>query len=438
MNKKYYELDDATKVKYFSLSFMNGFRKTVKDKNRLTLVAGYIVFCMIFWKGLLPLYAWIFPEETEAFSYHLLLVSFPIVLIGGVVGLVMLSGRPFGAQKINENLWEIGLVNHSGGSPLLVDEYTDSDNDKVTIYDFFANNVPRIRWETEKEKVEIALDCNVLHIREGKNKQTILVYTVENNFLPEIIYWEDSFISSEDFKLVIGESYQGQEMIDLNITPHVLIGGATGSGKSFLAKLLLVQAVIKRADVYIADFKGGIDFGEWWRDHTRFCTNKQEVISNLTELVKEMEKRKQLFLETESKNISEYNKISDKSLNRIIFAFDEFAEVLDKKGLSKDEKEVVYQIESLLSTIARLGRAYGIHLVLVTQRPDANILSGQIKNNLTVRICGRADNVLSQIILDNTTASKEIENYAQGRFINQDETVFQSYLLDEGNLSYLE
>ena len=92
------------------------------------------------------------------------------------------------------------------------------------------------------------------------------------------------------------------------------------------------------------------------------------------------------------------------------------------------------QIESRLATLARLGRAFGIHLILATQRPDANILSGQIKNNLDFRVCGRADNVLSQIILDNTSAADQIPKDARGRFITGDGTVFQGYLFDEKQL----
>jgi len=107
------------------------------------------------------------------------------------------------------------------------------------------------------------------------------------------------------------------------------------------------------------------------------------------------------------------------------------AEILDKTGLDKSKKDNISAIESKLSTIARLGRAFGIHLILATQRPDANILSGQIKNNLDYRVCGRADNILSQIILDSTTASDQIPKDAQGRFITHDGTVFQSYWFDE-------
>ena len=118
-------------------------------------------------------------------------------------------------------------------------------------------------------------------------------------------------------------------------------------------------------------------------------------------------------------------------LPRYIFACDEIAEVLDKTGLTKEQKEIVGKIESKLSMIARQGRAFGIHLILATQRPDANILSGQIKNNVNCRICGRADTILSQIILDSTAAAEQIPKDACGRFLLYDGTLFQAYWFDD-------
>lgn len=97
-------------------------------------------------------------------------------------------------------------------------------------------------------------------------------------------------------------------------------------------------------------------------------------------------------------------------------------------------KETLAQIESKLATIARLGRAFGVHLILATQRPDATVISGQIKNNLDFRVCGRADNVLSQIILDNTSAADLIPKDARGRFITGDGTVFQAYWFEDRDL----
>lgn len=105
--------------------------------------------------------------------------------------------------------------------------------------------------------------------------------------------------------------------------------------------------------------------------------------------------------------------------------------MLDKTGLDKDQKAIINQIEAKFSTIARLGRAFGIHLIFATQRPDAEILKGQIKNNIGYRICGRADKVLSQIILDNSEASDKISPNDQGMFLTNTGVLFKAYYVED-------
>ena len=116
------------------------------------------------------------------------------------------------------------------------------------------------------------------------------------------------------------------------------------------------------------------------------------------------------------------------------FACDEVAELLDRTGRSKEDRDKLNQIEGRLATLARLGRAFGIHLILATQRPDTNIIPGQIRNNMDFRVCGRAESVLSGIILNNTSAAEQIPKDARGRFITGDGTVFQAYLFDQERL----
>ena len=161
------------------------------------------------------------------------------------------------------------------------------------------------------------------------------------------------------------------------------------------------------------------------------CFEEHDLLDLLTGLIDELERRKRLFVEFGCRKIDEYNKAAETPLQRVIFACDEVAELLDKTGLDKEQRELVGKIESKLSMIARQGRAFGIHLMLATQRPDANILAGQIRNNIDCRICGRADNVLSQIVLDSTDAADMIPKDARGRFLLHDGTVFQGYWFDD-------
>ena len=119
----------------------------------------------------------------------------------------------------------------------------------------------------------------------------------------------------------------------------------------------------------------------------------------------------------------------------MIFACDEVAEIMDKTGRSKADREQIDKVVDKLSILARQGRAFGLHLFLATQRPDANLIPGQIRSNLDFKVCGRADSVLSSIIIDSTAAADVIPKDAQGRFVLNDggqttaATVFQGYNL---------
>ena len=276
---------------------------------------------------------------------------------------------------------------------------------------------------------------NIVKMKNGSGKSRVLLYTVPaRTDLPKIINWNPKFLSNESFILVLGESLIGPVTVNLSKIPHILLGGSTGSGKSVLLKLLLMQAVQKGAQVYISDLKEGVDFADIWHERCRMCIDMDATLELLEELTAELRRRKKLFSTAKQPNIDRYNAATGEKLQRYIFACDEITEILDKTSLTKEQKEIAVKIEGRLSTIARMGRAFGIHLILATQRPDSNVFSGQVKNNINCRICGRADMVLSQIILDNTSAAELIPKDTSGRFLLHDGTVFQAYWFDENTM----
>ena len=356
-------------------------------------------------------------------------------LLAGAATLPVLLLYPFGRRAAKDQLQCIGLINHAGMPPDLLRKHRDKDNPRVTVWEFRNQSIPLQEWEKKRLAIETALGITIVKLTYAKGKSRVLVYAVPaGDDLPEVLKWKDSYLSLDSFVLVLGESYTGPVTVNLTHIPHILLGGSTGSGKSVLLQLLLMQALRKGAEVYIADFKGGVDFPKVWHEKCRMCFTEEDLCDTLDRLVEELERRKSALKALGCPNIDAYNEIAERPLQRLIFACDEVAEVLDKTGRSKEDKELLAQIENRLSTIARLGRAFGIHLILATQRPDANIIPGQIKNNMDFRVCGRADSVLSQIILDNTSAAEQIPKDARGRFITGDGIVFQGYLFDEGQL----
>ena len=353
-------------------------------------------------------------------------------LLAGAAVLLALLLYPFGRRAAKDQLQCIGLVNHVGVPPDLLRKRRDKDNHRVTIWEFRNQSIPLQEWEKKCLAIETALGITIVKLAYAKGKSRVLVYSVSaDDDLPEVLKWKDSYLSPKSFVLVLGESYTGPVTVNLAHIPHILLGGSTGSGKSVLLKLLLMQALHKGAEVYIADFKGGVDFPKVWHEICRMCFTEEDLRDTLDQLAAVLEHRKSAFKALGCPNIDAYNATAEQPIQRLVFACDEVAEMLDKTGADNERKKLLAQIESRLSTIARQGRAFGIHLILATQRPDATIIPGQIRNNMDFRVCGRADSVLSQIILDNTSAAEQIPKDARGRFITGDGTVFQGYLFDE-------
>ncbi len=360
---------------------------------------------------------------------------FPVYLLVGIGALLVVFLYPIGRKAAEEGLQQVGLVNHEGDAPRLLRKRRDRKHAHITVWEFDNRGVPLKEWEAKREKVETALNITIVNMKYGRNKRHIQLYAVPaRTDLPDRIPWKEAYLSADNFVLALGESLLGAVTVNLAKIPHILLGGSTGSGKSVLLKLLLMQALKKGAVVCIADFKGGVDFPAVWHDKCRICFDEDALLDLLNGMVEELRRRKKLFRKNGSPNLDEYNRRAEKSLQRYIFACDEAAEMLDKTGLSKEQKEKAGQIESRLAVIARQGRAFGMHLILATQRPDANIIPGQIKSNLDFRVCGRADTVLSQIILDSTAAAEQIPKDAAGRFLLHDGTLFQAYWFEETGL----
>lgn len=359
----------------------------------------------------------------------------PLYAVGGLLAVLELLGTPWGGREAKEGLQKVGLVNHAGEAPILLCKQRDKDTPRLTLWEFDPCGIPLGEWEDKRARIETALNITIAKMTWAEGRKIICVYAVpaESDF-PALLPWKDKYLSPDSFVLVLGESLTGPVTVNLANIPHILLGGSTGSGKSVLLKLLLMQAVEKGAEVYIADFKGGVDFPRVWRQKCHMCFREDELLHTLDQLTAVLECRKKRLEETECKDLDTYNEATGEGLPRLVFACDEVAEMLDKTGADNERKKLLAQIENKLSTIARQGRAFGIHLILATQRPDATIIPGQIRNNMDFRVCGRADSVLSQIILDNTSAAEQIPKDARGRFITGDGTVFQGYLFNEEQL----
>ena len=336
-------------------------------------------------------------------------------------------------KAYDEIFKDIGFIGKDKKYPYLLNRKNDG---KKAIY-IFKSNIPLTEWKKAKDRLETGLDCSIRQIEEGKNKKIVELITVSSDYkITNMLLWEDKYIANKDGVICIGESDLYNVNFDLNRTAHVLAAGETGSGKSVVLRTMLWQMINKGCKLYMIDFKGGVEFGKRYEQFGEVITERNRALEVLNMLVIENTERFKLIRELETKNLKELNQKTSLNLCRIGIFIDEIGEMLDKKGVSKENKIVMEQLEGALSTLARLGRAAGINLFLGVQRPDANVLTGQIKNNIPVRISGRfADKSASEIVLGNSDACDLPD--IKGRFLYKvgNETIeFQAFYFDDDKM----
>ena len=215
---------------------------------------------------------------------------------------------------------------------------------------------------------------------------------------------EDAGMAEATSKLTfaLGRDVSGKAYaVDLGRMPHLLIAGATGSGKSVcvnaLIGSLLMRATPDEVRLILVDLKR-VELAAY-RDlphlETPVIVESHEARAVLSNLVHEMERRYELLAEAMERNLTAFNaspRRIGKALPYMVVVIDELADLILREGR---------KVEDPIVKIAQKARAVGIHLVLATQRPSVNVVTGLIKANVPSRIAfAMASNVDSRTVLD--------------------------------------
>lgn len=206
--------------------------------------------------------------------------------------------------------------------------------------------------------------------------------------------------------LGIGLDVSGKPVVtNLSTMPHMLVAGATGSGKSvainaFIATLLF-RATPEEVKFIMVDPKM-VELSQW-KDipHllTPVITEPEKVLSALKWCLAEMTKRYKLFKEVSVRNIDGYNDAAGfQSLPHIVLIIDEFSHLMHFAPV---------EVEDAITKLAQMSRATGIHMILATQRPSVDVITGLIKANIPSRLAFNVSSrVDSQVIIDTPGAEK--------------------------------
>lgn len=351
-------------------------------------------------------------------------------------------GGPLSARRVEESLARIGFANENGEVPELLSITRDPDNSRIKVYEFETCGLPPSDWRDRLDKLQSALNLTILEVENGQDNQHIKLTTAPPaSTLPTRILWASEYmIPLKQFVLALGVDCAGRQVTwDLR-QGHAILAGMTNSGKSTSLRCWLAQARAWGAEPIIVDLKGGVSFNRW-KHVCPVIINIEDLLPVLEKLSKEMAHREKVLAERHYQDIDEYSaKPKAHRFNRIILAIDEAAELFDKVGVDKAHKAMIEQAEQYITSIARRGRASGIHLILSTQRPDATTLPPQIKANVSFSACGMANEVLSRIVLDSTAAADLIPRGKRGCFVvsqgADNYVVTQAYDYDDWRLDY--
>ena len=240
----------------------------------------------------------------------------------------------------------------------------------------------------------------------GKGRVGVEVPNTQSTFvyLKEVLASSEFQKSESKLTLALGKDIAGQPvMADLGDMPHLLIAGTTGSGKTVCVNCLILSMLFKATPnelkflmvdpkmVELAPFNGLAHL---------LCpvvTDAKKASVALNWVVNEMEERYQLLAKIGVRNIEAYNQRQEK-LPYIVIIIDELADLMT---VARD------QIENAITRLAQLSRAVGIHLLLATQRPSVDVITGVIKANFPARISFKvASKVDSRTVLDMNGADK--------------------------------
>lgn len=225
----------------------------------------------------------------------------------------------------------------------------------------------------------------------------------------EVMESREAIKAKGELLIAMGQDLTGKSIIyDLRTSPHLLIAGGTGSGKSNFVHSLIVSLLFRytpdKLRLIIIDPKSGTEFGRYEGIPHLLLNVARDEASSLRALefaVRESLRRyREVLAPLDAQDLEKANAIlksqGKKPLPYIVVIVDEVAQLLMSGG-----KEINEGVMSQMAQLAQLARASGIHLILITQRPDAKTLDGKIRSNILSRVCLKVGTAKeSEIVID--------------------------------------
>ena len=235
-----------------------------------------------------------------------------------------------------------------------------------------------------------------------KHKDRILM-------LGDLIQDKEFVESKQKIPIIIGKDFNDKIVIeDLTQLPHLLIAGTTGTGKSNFLSTIIVDIIYKLKPSEVKLVLVDTRKTNFQRFNTLphllipVITESKKAIGMLAYLIQEMNNRYKLFEDKKVDNIDSYNKISEEKLPRIIIIIEDFYDLM-----IETEKE----IETYIQKLIQMCRASGINIIISTQRPSKNVITGVIKANIPSRIAFKVPSQIDSKTIIDVVGAEELLIY---------------------------
>ncbi len=320
---------------------------------------------------------------------------------------VQVKKRKEKLSKLTAAFKNAGLESKIGRLPNLISDFSlDPIIRKMRVTNA---GFPLSKFQEQAKYLDAELGIYIDLIKEDREARTIDIIYSHFPMANEVPYVPDE--ASKSLEYIVGRTRAYTLTTNFRDTPHLLVAGQTGGGKStFLRQLILnIHLNSKSTKFLLIDLKGGLEFS-LFENRKQFVVvpSVLAAVEELKSIDKILDERMTLLKAHQCKDLESYNRKNEAAkavyLDRQMIVVDEAAEMFlaGHHAKSKD----VQIARGILSRIARQGRAVGVHLVIATQRPDSRSLDPQVKANLTGVLCFQMMNDASSIaVLGNGRAT---------------------------------
>lgn len=259
-----------------------------------------------------------------------------------------------------------------------------------------------------EEEIALYLQVPSVRLRLEKEKGLVAVETPNKVVAPVRMRYAMTEPPTRPLQFSAGTTPDGDPVwFDLQEFPHLLVAGTTGSGKSVFLHSLILSYILNNVpglvELVLIDPKGGVEFGVYENSphllHKAYTAEDAATVLYLVE--GEMDDR---YRKMKIAGVQNIDNFADEKLSLIVVVIDELASLFD-------EDRDIGEVQNRIITLAQKGRAAGIHMVLATQRPSHDVVTGRIKANFPARAGFlTATGIDSRVILDHTGAEKLLGN----------------------------